>query len=101
YRAKWGEEVREVGVVNVDPRETDTRSVPLKYLSKAADLAKSDAVAVADEGEGLDGEGRRPLWHWLAAVAAAALAGEMVVLALWKSRRRGVRAGRRAAREVA
>ena len=100
YSVRRGGALVAVGVVNTDPRESDTREVPLKFLSAAADVAKAGGAAAAAEGARPESERQRPLWQWLAAFAAAALAGEMLVLALWRSHRRGA-AAIRAARETA
>jgi hypothetical protein len=73
-----------VGVVNVDPRESDTRELPFSFPARAGG---DGAVAVLeDEGElRVSGE-VRSLWPALAGFAAAFIAAEMLLLVLWRRR---------------
>ena len=75
-----------VAAVNVDPRESDTRPIALESL-KAAPGAS--ITVIRGEEDLLLADKSRPLWPQLAAAAAAMLAVEMVLLALW--RRKAVR----------
>lgn len=67
--------------VNVDPRESDTRPLALENLKSGAGAA---ITVVRDEEELLLAGQARPLWPQLAAAAAALLALEMVLLAVWR-----------------
>lgn len=88
YLAAQSGTVVGAGVVNVDPRESDTRPIALEHLKPGAGAT----VAVAsDEGELLVSGKTRPLWPLLAGTAAALLALEMALLAVW--RRKTVSAG--------
>ena len=74
-----------MGVVNVDPKETDTRPLEAELLAREA---PPGAVAVLDRQGDLVGVGRpRELWPWLLALAAVGLAGEMALLLSWRKRR--------------
>ncbi|NQT85945.1 hypothetical protein HQ560_04225, partial [bacterium] len=82
YRVHADGALAALGVANVDPRESDTRSVPLATLAPAG-----GPVAVADRsGQLLTLGAARPIWPWLAGLAAAFLALEMIVLALWRTK---------------
>jgi hypothetical protein len=81
YRVESGGALAAIGVANVDPRESDTRPVPLEKLA-----APGGSVAVADsEGQVITIGTARRLWPWLAGFAVAFLALEMLSLALWRS----------------
>jgi len=71
-------------VVNIDPDESDTRLMDLdEALERAGE--EGAAVSVIDEDGELASSGRpRSLWPTLAALAALALALEMLLLALWR-----------------
>ncbi len=90
YPVRAGEQRVGVGVVNVDPVETDTRPVAVSSL---LDTATAGArVRVVDEGGDLvDAARPRVLWPQLLIIAAACLAAEMLVLALWRRRPPGAR----------
>jgi hypothetical protein len=66
--------------VNIDPRESDTRPMPIENLKSGAGATVSVA---RDEEDLVVGGKARPLWPRLAAAVAALLAVEMVLLALW------------------
>jgi len=79
--------VKQVGVVaasaavNIDPRESDTRPIALENLKSGT----GTAVTVARDEEDLLLAGKtRPLWPQLAVAAAALLALEMLLLAVWR-----------------
>jgi hypothetical protein len=81
YPVKQGETVVTYGIVNLDPRESDTRPIALESL-KAGDRS---SVTVAREEEDLLLAGKtRQLWPLLAGAAAALLGLEMLLLALWR-----------------
>ncbi len=83
YTGKQADTVVASAVVNVDPRESDTRPIALASLKSG----EGATVTVARGEEDLLSSGRtRPLWPQLAAVAAALLALEMLLLALWRRR---------------
>jgi len=87
YRVRHNGTLAAVGVVNVDPRESDTRAFPTSYLTDPAASAQTAGVAVVDDEGRLLSAGRpRPLWPWLAALAAALVAAEMLTLAFWRKR---------------
>jgi hypothetical protein len=67
--------------VNVDPRETDTRPIPLEKLKAPAGTA---VTVVRDEEDLLLAGRAKPLWPQLAAIAAGLVALEMVLLATWR-----------------
>jgi hypothetical protein len=70
--------------VNVDPRESDTRPIALEKLKAAAGTAIS---VVRDEEDLLLAGKARPLWPQVAGVVTGLLALEMLLLALWRSKR--------------
>jgi len=71
-----------VGIVNVDPAESDTRAIDLSFL---AQNKGSTTVAVVDDEGGLKSAGAaKPLWPVLAGIAAALVGAEMLLLALWR-----------------
>lgn len=80
YVIKQSDNVIAHAVVNVDPRESDTRPIALADL-KAGEGA---SVSVAREDDLLQSNESRQLWPVLAATAAALLALEMLLLALWR-----------------
>ncbi len=74
-----------LGIVNVDARETDTRRIDPRELVARGD---STHVAVIDREGGLVHAGApAELWPHMAALAAAALAVEMLLLAFWRRTR--------------
>ena len=81
YSVKQGGAVVSVAAVNIDPRESDTRPIPLEQIKAATGAAVS--VVRGEEDLLLAGKAR-PLWPQLAAAAAALLALEMILLALWR-----------------
>jgi hypothetical protein len=81
YLAKQADTVVASAVVNVDPRESDTRPAALQKLKPGVGAA---VTIVQDEEDLLLGAQARPLWPELAAAAAALLALEMVLLAWWR-----------------
>jgi hypothetical protein len=81
YVVRQGDAVVGAEAVNVDPRESDTRPIALENLKSGAGTA---VTMVRDEEELLLAGSNRPLWPQLAAAAAALLALEMVLLALWR-----------------
>ena len=72
--------------VNVDPRESDTRAIPLENLKPGAGAAMT---VVRDEGDLLLAGKARPLWPQLAGAAAALLAVEMLLLVFWRRKSAG------------
>ncbi|MGA9451066.1 MAG: BatA domain-containing protein [Verrucomicrobiia bacterium] len=82
YSIKQADTVVSYAVVNVDPRESDTRPLAVENL-KSGD---NSAVTVLRGEEDLSLTGKtRELWPQLAAAAAALLGLEMLLLALWRS----------------
>jgi len=81
YVVKQAERVIATAVVNVDPRESDTRPIPLESLKSGQGTAVS---IVRDEADLLLAGKTRPLWPELAASAALFLGLEMLLLALWR-----------------
>ncbi len=71
------------GAVNIDPRESDTRTIALEQLKTAPGTA---VTVVKNEEDLLLSEKVRPLWPQLAATAAALLSLEMLLLAVWRTR---------------
>jgi len=84
YRARHQGAVAAVGVVNVDPRESDTRALPKETLVDPAAGGAGALAVLTEEGKLLHAGRPRDLWPWLAGLAAAFLAGEMLLLALWR-----------------
>ncbi len=79
-----GEKTLEYGVVNLDPREADTRPVALADI---AEVNTATPVARLDAGGDLRRIGQaRPLWPELLALAALCLAAETALLAGWRRR---------------
>ena len=67
--------------VNIDPRETDTRSISLDKLK----TGEGTSITVLEGDRDLTLAGNtKPLWPALAAAAAACLALEMCLLAMWR-----------------
>jgi hypothetical protein len=81
YLVKQGERVVANAVVNIDPRESDTRPIPLESLKSGQGAA---VTVVRDEEDLLLAGKTRPLWPELAGAAALFLALEMVLLVLWR-----------------
>jgi len=81
YLVKQAERVVATAVVNIDPRESDTRPVPLESLKSGEGAA---VTTVRDEEDLLLTGKTRPLWPELAGAAAFILALEMLLLALWR-----------------
>jgi hypothetical protein len=81
YVAKQSEAVVGAGVVNVDPRESDTRPIGLENF-KPGD--GSSVTVMRSEDELLLSDKVRPLWPHLAAAGALFLSLEMLLLGLWR-----------------
>lgn len=90
YPVLCGGAPADVGVVNVDPKETDTRPLRLQDLVESKRTGAATVSVLGDEGRLTTAGVSLPLWPYLAAVAAACLALETLVLAVWKRRRRPV-----------
>jgi len=86
YNVRQGNNVVAVGVVNVDPRESDTR--PLALASLQPGVGTSVSVVQHEEELPLGGQSR-PLWPQLAVTAATLIGLEMLVLALWRVKSEG------------
>jgi hypothetical protein len=81
YAIKQANEVVAYSVINVDPRESDTRPIALEKLKGG----EGSAVTVVHGEEDLLITGKnRQLWPQLAAASAALLGLEMLLLALWR-----------------
>jgi hypothetical protein len=78
FQVKQNGAVVAAGAVNPDPRESDTRLMPL------TELARGNVKLVTSEGELLGTAQQRPLWPMLAGVAVGAFGLEMLLLALWR-----------------
>lgn len=77
----------DVGVVNVDPKETDTRQLDIASLLEAGERPKGGRISVVDtEGKLVSAGVPKRLWPLLAALAAGCLAAEMLLLAAWRKR---------------
>jgi hypothetical protein len=68
-------------VVNVDPRESDTRPLAVENLKPGE---KSAVTVLHGEEEVATGEKVRDYWPQLAIAAVVFLAAEMLLLALWR-----------------
>ena len=82
YSVKQADAVVAYAVVNVDPRESDTRPLAVESLKPGE---KSAVTVLRGEEEVATGEKARDLWPHFAAAAAILLAVEMLLLALWRS----------------
>ncbi len=82
YVVRQSDAVVTYAVVNVDPRESDTRPLALENLKSGEGSAVT--VLRGQEDLSLTGE-TRDLWPQLAATAAILLGLEMLLLALWRS----------------
>jgi len=82
YSVKQADAVVAYAVVNVDPRESDTRPLAVESLKPGE---KSAVTVLRGEEEVATGEKARDLWPRFAAAAAILLAAEMLLLALWRS----------------
>jgi hypothetical protein len=82
YSVKQNDAVVAFAVVNVDPRESDTRPMAVENLKPGANSA---VTVLRGEEEVAPGEKSRELWPHLAAAAVLLLAAEMLLLALWRS----------------
>ena len=69
------------GVVNIDPRESDTRPIALENLKSSPGAAVS---VIRNEEELLLAGATRPLWPLFGGAAIAAIALEMLLLTLWR-----------------
>ena len=81
YSVKQGGALVGAAAVNVDTRESDTRPIPLEQIKAASGAA---VTVVRGEEDLLLAGKARPLWPQLAAAAAALLALEMILLAVWR-----------------
>jgi hypothetical protein len=81
YSVKQNDAVVACAVVNVDPRESDTRPMAVENLKPGE---KSDVTVLHGEEEVATGEKVRDYWPHLAAAAVILLAAEMLLLALWR-----------------
>jgi hypothetical protein len=81
YVVKQAQRVVATAVVNIDPRESDTRPIPLESLKSGQGAV---VTVVRDEEDLLLAGKTRPLWPELAGAAALFLALEMLLLALWR-----------------
>ncbi|MGA2173581.1 MAG: BatA domain-containing protein [Verrucomicrobiota bacterium] len=99
YPIKQGETIVSYGIVNVDPRESDTRPIALESLKAGG---RSTVTVAQDEEDLLLAGKTRQLWPLLAGAAAALLGLEMLLLAFWRRplrTSRGSLPGKMAARE--
>lgn len=83
YLAKQGEVLVAAAVINIDPRESDTRPIALEKLKPGT--GSSIAVVKNDEELLLAGQ-TRPLWPQLALAAVIFFSLEMLLLAFWRTR---------------
>jgi hypothetical protein len=81
YMIKQGGVAVDAAAVNVDPRESDTRPIPLEQLKATPGAA---VTVVRDEEDLLLAGRAKPLWPQLAAAAAGLIALEMVLLSIWR-----------------
>ncbi|MFW5857679.1 MAG: BatA domain-containing protein [Planctomycetota bacterium] len=94
YTVRAGEETLAIGVVNVDARESDTRPIRLDAILDRTASGDGGGVTVLDaEGQLARAGAPTRLWPWLLGAAAACLALEMLVLAVWRSTARRRTAG--------
>lgn len=84
YSVRQADALTMAGVVNVDPRESDTRSISPASLKMAA--GTHHATLLRDDEDLVLAAMARPLWPPLAAAAAILLAAEMAFLAAWRRR---------------
>ncbi len=95
YRVSRGGAQVNVGIINVDAKETDTRQLNITGLLDAANVPRAGMVSVLDtEGQLISAGRPTRLWPHLAALAALCLGAEMLLLAVWR-RRRGLVLGAR------
>lgn len=88
YSVRTGDRLLAVGVVNVDPRETDTRSMSAAELIKqgSGDGPSPRVAVVRDEGQLVTAGTTQPLWPHTIALAVAFFVAETLLLALWRRR---------------
>lgn len=88
YRVRQGSGAKAplvaVGLVNVDPRESDTRVLPLNFLTDSHGTGQAGVTVLDDEGKLRRAGTVLPLWPWMAGFAIAFLGVEMALLALWR-----------------
>jgi len=89
YRVLCGATPAGLGVVNVDPKETDTREIDLHYLLKTGGPSEARLTLLDEEGEVVAMGVPLDLWPHCLALACLAAAMEMAILALWRGTRRG------------
>jgi hypothetical protein len=82
YRVQQNGILAGAGVVNVDARESDTRSLPLERIKPGTGSAVAE---VRSEEDLMLGEKRRPLWPKCAGAVVALGGLEMLLLGLWRS----------------
>ena len=82
YSVKQADAVVAYAVVNVDPRESDTRPLAVENLKPGE---RSAVTVLHGEEEVATGEKTRELWPPLAAAAAILVAAEMLLLAVWRN----------------
>lgn len=85
YAVKRGDATVDVAIVNVDPRETDTRQLNLADLvSDGSGNRRTTITVLNNDGELTSAGQARPLWPYLAALVLLVIAGEMSILAFWR-----------------
>jgi hypothetical protein len=85
YPVSAGGAVVDVGVVNVDAKETDTRQMNMADLLSPEVAPQGGAVSLVNEEGQLASVGRPTLlWPYLAALVVICLAAEMLLLAFWR-----------------
>ena len=81
FSVKQNDAIVAYAVVNVDPRESDTRPLAVENLKPGE---KSAVTVLHGEEEVATGEKVRDYWPQLAIAAVVFLAAEMLLLALWR-----------------
>jgi hypothetical protein len=88
YGVFLGDRPVESGVVNIDPKETDTRRTNLRLLTEGS---RGGVTLTDDVGQSLPSRDHRPLWPMLLVLAALCMVAEMLLLAWWPTATRTTR----------
>ncbi|MCY2931065.1 MAG: hypothetical protein NTV86_16575, partial [Planctomycetota bacterium] len=85
YKVSAGDRVAARAAVNVDPRESDLRTIDPALVREhmSDDRVSLEIRDSRQEGPVLALRGT-PLWHWFLMAAMAAIAAELVLLSVWK-----------------
>jgi hypothetical protein len=85
YRVVNRDEALAAAAINIDPRESDLRSVDPETLARALQASGGTlAVVGVNQREPMLADGEKQLWNWFILAAMVMLALEMACLMVWR-----------------